>query len=125
MSINKAGALRPTIANIQNSAANTVDTILYAGRGQLVGGYLHNKAAAIRYLKLYDKATAPTGSDTPMITVLLPASMAAPLNIGAMLGDDITLNFKDGLGVRVTAGYAAADTAVIAAADITASFIIL
>lgn len=56
------------------SAANTTNaTSAKAGPGYLhhISGY--NAAAAARYLKLYNKASAPTvGTDTPFMTIYLP-----------------------------------------------------
>ena len=35
--------------------------------GEVAGWHLGNQAAAVRYVKLYDKATAPTSGDTPKL----------------------------------------------------------
>src|SRR5947209_18980041 len=71
-----------------------------ASPGQVGGWYLANNASAVRYVKLYDKATAPTSGDTPKATLVLPANSAA--NVVAVAG----LDFTAGIGLRVTTGLA-------------------
>src|SRR5256885_16644193 len=83
-----------------------------ASAGQVGGWFLSNNASSVRYVKLYDKATAPTSADTPKLTLLLPANSAA--NVLAVAGVD----FTSGLGVRVTTGVAANDTGAPTANDV-------
>ena len=71
-----------------------------------------DQAASVRYVKLYDKATAPTSADTPKCTIPLPASSAA--NIIAPAGIDFTA----GIGIRVTSGVADNDTTAPTANDV-------
>jgi hypothetical protein len=80
--------------------------------GQVGGWYIANNASAVRYVKLYDKATAPTSGDTPKLTVALPANSAA--NYLSVSGIDFTA----GLGIRVTTGVADNDTGAPSANDI-------
>lgn len=57
------------------SAGSTNATVIKASAGTL--GYLaaSNVNAAVRYLKLYNKATAPTvGTDVPVATFVIPGS---------------------------------------------------
>jgi hypothetical protein len=57
------------------SAASTNATSLKGSAGVLFAIYAINLNAAIRYLKFYNKASAPTvGSDTPVLTLPIPAS---------------------------------------------------
>ena len=79
------------------------------------GWYLANAAAAIRYVKLYNKATAPDQTDTPLLTILLPASSAA--NIIAPAGID----FTTGISIRATTGVADNDTGAPSANDVVAN----
>lgn len=83
-----------------------------AAPGQVGGWYLSNNAGSVRYVKLYDKATAPTSADTPKLTVLVPANGAA--NLLAVCGID----FAAGIGVRVTTGVADNDTGAPSANDV-------
>ena len=74
--------------------------------GQLYGGVCYNSNAALRFLKLYNKATAPTvGSDTPVITIPLKPQDATDL--GAFLNG---VAFSLGIGAGATTAVADADT---------------
>jgi hypothetical protein len=78
--------------------------VVKASAGQLYGIVIYNAAVATRYIKVYDKATAPTSSDTPKMTV--------PLNtlLGQAIPVDIGAAFASGIGLRATTGLADADT---------------
>jgi len=66
------------------------------------------------YLKLYDKATAPTcGTDTPVKTILIP-----PVNSGNNPVLPIGIKFLLGLGFCVTAGIADNDNTSVPAATV-------
>jgi hypothetical protein len=76
------------------------------------GWYIYNKAAAVTYVKFYNKATAATvGTDTPVMTLALPASSGA--NILSTTG----IQFGTGLSVGATTGVADNDTGAPAAND--------
>jgi hypothetical protein len=70
-----------------------------------------NPTATACFVKLYNKATAPTvGTDVPILTIRVAATGSA--------GDTVSLNFgpmgkrfASGLGIAVTAGVAATDVA--------------
>lgn len=81
--------------------------------GVLYGYYMFNNAAAVRYVKFYNKATAPTvGTDVPFLTIALPASSGANLSFnGGVL-------FKTGIGIGATTGVADNDTAAPTANDV-------
>jgi hypothetical protein len=83
--------------------------------GEVAGWYLSNNAASVRYVKLYDKATAPTSGDTPKLTLMLPANSAA--NTLAPAGIDFTA----GIGIRCTTGVADNDTGAPTANDVVAN----
>lgn len=91
---------------------------LVVGRSaKLAGYYLFNTASAIRYVKLYDKSTAPTvGTDTPVMTIPLPAQS------GANIYDrDGVLLFEHGIGIGATTGVADNDTGAPSANQIIAN----
>lgn len=84
------------------SAATTNATLVQAGATVLTDYYLVNTAASYRYVKLYDKATAPTvGTNTPVRTLGIPVASAAnvtfvhPLQFVLGLGFGITVNPAD------------------------------
>jgi hypothetical protein len=94
-----------------SAAASVNATLVQAGPTVLTGITCVN-GAAITYLKLYDKATAPAGSDTPRRTILIPAN--ATYTFESSLG----MVFGLGLGYRLTAAAADADTTAVASAAI-------
>lgn len=96
------------------SAANSDNaTVVKASAGRLfkIDGY--NAAASVRWLKLYDKATAPSAADTPRRSIALPASSRFELNF-----TDLGLAFAAGIGFRLVTGSADADNTAVTAADV-------
>ena len=83
-----------------------------ASAGQVFGWAITNNAAAVRFVKLYNKATAPTSGDTPLITLEIPAG--AMTNVSYAQG----IAFATGIGVRATTGVADNDTGAPAANDV-------
>jgi hypothetical protein len=72
-----------------------------ASAGSLYGWYIFNAASSIRYVKLYDKASAPAvGTDTPVLTLPIPAGGGA--NVMNAIGIPFTL----GIGAGATTGVA-------------------
>lgn len=99
-----------------NSAATTNATSVKAGPARLLSVVASNINAAARFLKLYDKATAPTvGTDVPVITIPIPAGGIVSLNLGEF-GVDFTL----GIAAAITAVGTDADTTAVAASEIKA-----
>lgn len=113
--------VQPTAANLQmtmtpansttnnlNSAATTNATVAKASAGNLFSIMASNNGAAAAFLKLYDKATAPTvGTDTPIAVISIP------------LGGFVQYSFGN-QGTRFTAGISFAITNLQADADATA-----
>ncbi len=94
---------------------NTTGVVILAAPGQLMGYEVFNLNAAARFVKLYNKATAPTGSDTPIRTIVVPGGTAGSgaIRSTAMVGT----NFSAGLSIRVTTGIADADTGAPTASE--------
>ena len=68
------------------------------------------------YLKIYDKATAPTcGTDVPVKTLIIPAASTAALGGGSNVNTSEGVLISLGLGICVTAGIADTDNTVVAA----------
>lgn len=83
-----------------NSAATTNATSVKASAGQIYTLMVTNTNAAVRYLKLYNKASAPTvGTDTPVQTYAIP---------GATTGGGFTISFP--VGMTFSTGIAFATT---------------
>jgi hypothetical protein len=97
----------PTMSTI-NSAATTNATSIKASAGTVFSIMVSNTGGAAAFVKLYNKASAPTvGTDVPVITISVPASGTVTLPLGVV-------------GVRFTTGIALAITNLAADSDTTA-----
>jgi len=98
-------------SRIPSVANNTNPTLAKAGPGTLKHINCVNAAATVRYIKFYDKVTAPTvGTDTPVLTVAVPATSAFRLTLAHQ--------FAVGIGYGIVTGAADNDTTAPTAADI-------
>ena len=85
--------------------------VVKASAGQLYGGICFNTAGATpsgtltRYLKIYNKDTAPTGADTPIMTIPLEDGVPTLIPFPTC-----GVAFATGISVRATTGIADADT---------------
>lgn len=103
------------ISRLLSAAATTNSTLVRTGTGDVFKITGYNSNAAARYLKLYNKATAPTvGTDTPVWTEYLPALSKFEINMPT------PLYFSLGIGYGLTTGGADADTGALIAGDILA-----
>lgn len=108
-----AGTVNPVVPAtpfILNSAATTNDTLVLTGTSGLQAFHAFNNGAAIAYVKLYNKATAPTSSDTPAMVIPIPAGGVSPPLTPGFHG----FRFALGLGLRITTGVADNDTGAVA-----------
>ena len=98
------------------SAASTNATNVKASAGAVGFLWAVNLNAAVRYLKLYNKASAPTvGTDTPIATLPIPASATGA---GFMIPIPGGVAFTTGIAYAVTTGPTDADTGAVAANEI-------
>jgi hypothetical protein len=103
--------------NILNSAATTNATSVKASAGSVFTIVATNINAAARFLKLYNKASAPTvGTDVPVVTLSIPAS-GVPLVVDSSLG----IRFTTGIAYAITGAAADTDTTAVAAGEIKVS----
>lgn len=101
------------------SAGSTNATSVKGSAGQVYTVTASNTNAAVRYLKLYNKATAPTvGTDTPVQTIAIPPNGAT----GPQLGSPVGLSFSSGIAFALTTGAADSDTAAVAASEILVNY---
>lgn len=111
-SVASIGALAGSSLRVPSAAATT-----NAGTAKASPGYLHavtayNAAASARYLKFYNKASAPTvGSNTPVLTIALPPAASFSFNFAG-------LYFSAGIAFAMTTGAADADTGALTLADV-------
>lgn len=90
------------------SAASTNATSLKASAGTIYAIVAINTTATLYYLKLYDKATAPTvGTDVPIQTYPVPANTSGA---GEVIPCPVGMAFANGIAWALTGGLADADT---------------
>lgn len=104
------------------STADVNATLVKGSPADLHGLIASNINAAVRYLKLYDKATAPSETDTPKLTIALTAGTTGPVS-GFI--DSKPVEFRNGLGFRITTGVADNDIGAVAAGEIVINLIYL
>jgi hypothetical protein len=98
------------------AAASTNATSIKASAGQIFGIELANNAAYAVFLKLYNKASAPTvGTDTPVRTIQIPAGGRCEIN------RPLGFAFSTGIAYAITKLVADADTTVVVADDLVGS----
>jgi len=126
---NTIGAVSPAVTTsggatpgryLAAAAANQDSTVIKASAGQL---YNHvavvNVNAAIRYLKFYDKATAPTSADTPKLVYGVPGNTAGA---GIVLPIPNGIAFANGIAFRMTTGQGDSDATAVTAGDLALSY---
>lgn len=96
----------------RNLNVQTTGAVIKANAGGIFDLVMSNANAAIRYVKLYDKATAPTASDTPIRTYLLPPSstVVVPVTDG--------IDFILGISIRASTLVADNDNTAPSANDV-------
>jgi hypothetical protein len=107
------GAAGGTTSTHYTSAATTNATLVKAGAARLYNVCAINTSASDRFIKFYNKATAPVpGTDTPLKVFKVPAN-------GVMLWDmEIGSSFPLGIGFAITALIADLDATAIGAGEI-------
>ena len=99
-----------------SSAATTNATLVKNAAGRMFPIMGRNNAAVIRYLKFYNKSSAPTvGTDVPVLTIALDASAKFEIDL-----NPYGQFFTTGIAFAITGAVADNDTTAIAAADILA-----
>jgi hypothetical protein len=96
------------------SAASTNSTLVKASAGVLYMVVATNNSATVSFLKMYNKATAPTvGTDVPVLTFMIPA------NGGIMVPIPSTgITFATGIGFGLTGLATTADTTAVTLSQI-------
>lgn len=99
---------------LASAAATTNSTLVTANPCDVYHVLATNTTAAVKYLKLYNKKTAPVvGTDLPVMTLALQPSNV-PTNIPIPLG----MYFNLGLGYALTGAAADADATALVAGDV-------
>jgi hypothetical protein len=102
-----------------NSLATTNGALILTGTSGLQGVYATNTGAAAAYIKLYNKATAPTvGTDVPLMIVPVPAAVGGIPGVAEVVTPFAGYRFALGLGIAITGGAADTDTTAVAAGQV-------
>ena len=106
------------------TAASTNSAVVKATAGTLYEITISNPTATAAYVKLYNKATAPTvGTDVPVMTIPVPATSATTMPISLTFGQ-VGKRFATGIGIACTAAAVATDTGVsVVGIQINATYI--
>lgn len=112
-SVNLTSSTALTVHTL-NSAATTNATSVKATAGRVYTIVASNQNVAARFLKLYNKASAPTvGTDIPVMVFPLPAtSTPLPIDFGAY-----GAQFSTGIAYAITGAIADADATAVTAGD--------
>lgn len=117
LDINRSSVISKTV-----SAATTNAKLIKTGKSFIYMLYVTNTSSlsAIRYLKIYDKATIPVvGTDVPILTFPIPNGLATPLMITVPEG----IPFVNGIGIGITGALADLDVTAIVAADVIVTMV--
>lgn len=111
----------PTIGGKLVSGATTNATIVKANPTAIKYLLASNTNAAARYLKIYNKTTAPTvGTDAPVHTFLIPGNAAGSGTNIPLPENGIELD--KGFALALTTGAADADTGAVGSAEIIVNY---
>ncbi len=113
VSLTTTAAATGISATKMNSAATTNALSVRTAGARLYSFYFANTTASWKYVKFYNKATAPTvGTDTPLFTVAVPPTSTVSETF------DFPVTFSTGLGTAITSGALDNDTTVTAVNDV-------
>jgi hypothetical protein len=101
------------------ATASTNATSVKAGPGMVNAIIATNNATSARYLKFYDKASAPVvGTDTPLFTLVLEQSTAP-----AVISLEMGIPFVNGIAYAIVTGVADSNAVATAADDVHGAII--
>nr|WP_298658023.1 hypothetical protein [uncultured Flavobacterium sp.] len=93
----------PTLQNFRTITANGTGEVVKAKPGKVYRISAISGAASICYVKLYDKATAATASDTPVATFSLVTAAIGATQVHSFV---LPTYFSAGISVRAVTGFA-------------------
>lgn len=109
----------PATPYFVNSAASTNGALILTGTSGLQAFYASNIGATAAFVKLYNKATAPTvGTDVPEMVIPLPAAVGGVPSWVELSPGFNGYRFALGLGIAITGGSADSDTTAVAAGQV-------
>lgn len=111
--------LAPATPYFVNSLASTNGALILTGTSGLQALYATNIGATAAFVKLYNKATAPTvGTDVPEMVIPVPAAVAGVPGVVQITPGFNGYRFALGLGIAITGAVADADTTAVAAGQV-------
>ena len=112
---NSTGTLGTTPYKLISTASTNANVVKNSG-GNLYSIVAIGLSSTVRFLKLYNKATAPiVGTDIPVMTIPIPANtQGAGISIPFSMG----VNFPLGISIAITAGSADNDSVAILANEV-------
>jgi hypothetical protein len=111
--------LAPTTPYFVNSAATTNGALILTGTSGLQAFYATNIGATAAFVKLYNKATAPTvGTDVPEMIIPVPAAVSGVPGVVQITPGFNGYRFALGLGIAITGAAADSDTTAVAAGQV-------
>ena len=109
----------PTTSYILNSAATTNGALILTSTSGLQALRASNTGATAAFIKLYNKATAPTvGTDVPTMIIPVPAAVSGVPGTVEVSPGFSGYRFALGLGIAITGAAADNDTTAIAAGQV-------
>lgn len=96
------------------AGSNQDSTVVKASAGTLYTLSFTAVVGSVRYLKIYDKATGPTSADTPVHTIMVPASVGATVSLPLPACGEV---YAAGISFRMTTGLADSDANAVTAND--------
>ncbi len=100
-----------------STSATTAGVLVKGSEGSLHAIIMSNTTVTASYLKVYDKATAPAvGTDTPVLTVLIPPNTAVA-QVALML--PIGMPFTNGIAYGFTSAAADSDSTAVTTGAVT------
>jgi hypothetical protein len=109
----------PATPYILNSLATTNGALILTGTSGLHAFFATNIGATVAFVKLYNKATAPTvGTDVPAMIIPVPAAVAGVPGVATLPIGHNGFRFALGLGIAITGAVADTDTTAVAAGQV-------
>ena len=109
----------PATPVIINSLATTNGQLVLTGTSGLQALYATNSGATAAFVKLFNKATAPTvGTDVPAMIISVPAAVSGVPGAVEITPGFNGYRFALGLGLAITGAAADADTTAVAAGQV-------
>lgn len=117
-----AGTINPVVPATPyflNSAATTNGALIITGTSNVSSFYATNEGATTAYIKLYNKATAPTvGTDVPEMIIPVPAAASGVPGVANPNIGFHGFRFALGLGIAITGAAGHTDTTAVAAGQV-------